>query len=51
LVAEWLSCGGRAAICVAARNYIKSSLERMRAALEKVEAQYKTIEKKAGQQA
>src|SRR5258706_900638 len=36
---------------VAGRHYIKPSLERMRAALEKVEAKYKAIEKKARQQA
>jgi hypothetical protein len=36
---------------VAGQRYIKPSLERMRSALEKVEAQYKAIEKKARQQA
>jgi hypothetical protein len=30
---------------VAGRHYIKPSLQRMRAALEKVEAKYKAIEK------
>src|SRR5258708_30523585 len=34
---------------VAGRHYIKPSLERMRAALEKVEAKYNAIEKKRGQ--
>jgi integrase len=34
---------------VAGRHYIKPSLEKMRAALEKVEAKYKTVEKKPGQ--
>jgi integrase len=33
---------------VAGRHYIKPSLEKMRAALEKVEAEYKGIEKKRG---
>jgi integrase len=36
---------------VAGQRYIKPSLERMRSALEKVEAEYKAIEKKARQQA
>jgi hypothetical protein len=33
---------------VAGRHYVKPCLEKMRAALEKVEAKYKAIEKKRG---